>query len=381
MKRLSFTYSCLAFLGLYCGQPGGTGDKTGPTGYYAIDDFDRVEKIDAHVHLWKPLDTNFIKQAEADNFYLHSLHIYKTGGQPIEDQQEFSLELSRKYPGRVCWSTTFSLKDYHEKDWQKKAVDYLESSLKRGAVAVKVWKNIGMELRDSDSSLVMIDNPRFDPLLDYLEKKKIPLIAHLGEPRNCWLPIEQMTVKGDRNYFSKHPEHHLYLHPEFPGHEEYLAARNRMLDKRPGLIFIGAHLGSMEWSIDQIAEHLDKYPNMAVDMAERISHFQAQAVSDHRKVYDFFIRYQDRLLYGSDLRLVSLDIDGVEKIDPGAIKVFAHSVWRDHWRFFVSDETMETSEVNGAFKGLKLPKETVDKIYRGNAQKWLGIKRQGSPGQ
>ena len=80
-----------------------------------------------------------------------------------------------------------------------------------------------------------------------------------------------------------------------------MRARDHMLEKHPGLQFIGAHLGSLEWSVDELAKRLDKFPNMAVDMAARISHLQYQAKINWQKVHDFCIKYQDRLLYATDI--------------------------------------------------------------------------------
>jgi predicted TIM-barrel fold metal-dependent hydrolase len=144
-----------------------------------------------------------------------------------------------------------------------------------------------------------------------------------------------------------------------------------MLEKHPDLTFVGAHLGSLEWSVDELAKRLDKFPNMAVDMAERISHFQYQALTDWQKVHDFFIKYQDRLLYGTDLRMGASDIAGQGITDPAEVRKHVHEVWLRHWKFFTTDETMTVPKVAGEFKGLKLPKEVVDKIYRKNAEKWI----------
>ena len=71
-----------------------------------------------------------------------------------------------------------------------------------GAVAVKVWKDVGMVLKDPDGKYVMADDPRLDPVFSALAKQGRTLVAHLGEPRNCWLPVDQMTVDGDRRYFA-----------------------------------------------------------------------------------------------------------------------------------------------------------------------------------
>jgi phosphonopyruvate hydrolase len=130
------------------------------------------------------------------------------------------------------------------------------------------------------------------------------------------------------------------------------------------LRFVGAHLGSLEWSVDELAKRLDRFPNMAVDMAERISHLQYKAVTDWQKVHDFFIKYQDRLIYATDQRVDSTQI-------PSQRNTEAHESWLRHWKFFTSDEKMKVPKVEKEFKGLKLPREVVDKIYRKNAEKWF----------
>ncbi|MEP6596511.1 MAG: hypothetical protein ABJA71_11225, partial [Ginsengibacter sp.] len=240
--------------------------------YYTIDDLASVEKYDVHVHL-NTNDETFIKQSEEDNFKLITINVDVASEFPtIEEQLEVAINLSEKFPGSVNYACTFSVKDFNHDNWIEETISSLKESFSKGAIAVKVWKNIGMELKDRDNNFVMIDHPKFDPVFDFLEKNNIPLIGHLGEPKNCWLPIEKMTVQGDVNYFSTHPKYHMYLHPEYPSYDDQINARDCMLEKHPDLQFIGAHLGSLEWNADELAKRLDKFPNMAVDTASRISH-------------------------------------------------------------------------------------------------------------
>ena len=77
-----------------------------------------------------------------------------------------------------------------------------------------------MSLKDKNGKLVMIDDARFDPIIDFIVKNNIPLVGHLGEPKNYWLPLDKMTTKGDRSYFKENPKYHMYLHPEFPSNED-----------------------------------------------------------------------------------------------------------------------------------------------------------------
>jgi hypothetical protein len=91
------------------------------------------------------------------------------------------------------------------------------------------------------------------------------------------------------------------------------------------------------------------------------------AKNDWQKTRGFFIKYADRLLYATDVQ-----VGGTK--DPVAMKRGAHESRMRHWKFFVTDEEMNEPLV-GDFKGLKLPREVVNKIYRENAERWLpGIK-------
>lgn len=246
MKNFEKWNHCLAtffFLFLFqaCSQK-----EMPESSYYTSDDFRSVEKYDAHVHIRKEIDTLFIQQAKKDHFFLLNINVNSSSGQPVEEQQEFAIKQVKAYPKQIAYATTISLKNWNNDNWEQETLDYLNDSFSKGAVAVKLWKNVGLELKDQNGNFVMIDHPRFDPILDFLAKNKIPLIGHFGEPKNTWLPLEEMTVSGDRDYFTEHPEQHMYLLPEYPSYLELINARDRMLEKHPDLKFVGAHLGSLE---------------------------------------------------------------------------------------------------------------------------------------
>ncbi len=333
--------------------------------YYTAEDFAKTEKIDMHCHI--TVDRlDFMDLAKADNFRILTINTDAYEDPTIEDQEQFALNQIRAYPDRLSYLTTFSIKGWDQPDWQEKTIARLDSSFKKGAIGVKVWKNIGMVEKDKDGNFIMIDNARFDPIFEHIEKMGKSVCGHLGEPRNCWLPLDQMTVNNDRKYFEEHPEYHMFLHPEFPSYEEQIRARDSMLSKHPTLRFMGAHMGSLEWSVDELASHFDKYPNMTVDLAARICHIQKQAQSDRDKVRGFFIKYQDRLIYGTD----EGDYEGADP-DPEKMKAKTHEVWTRDWKFLTSDEVMTSWEVDGEFKGLKLPADVIDNIYYKNAVKWF----------
>jgi predicted TIM-barrel fold metal-dependent hydrolase len=369
MKPLSRGYFlCIAVISLLfqtCAKykPAQAAKAIDTKSFYTMDDFVRLEKYDTHVHL-NIMDPAFIKQAQADNFRLLTINVAAPYYPSIEDQQNVAVGLVNAYPRRVAYSTTFPVTDWGSPKWKDEAIAYLENSFKQGAVAVKVWKNIGMELRDPDGKYVFIDDPRFDPILDFIEKNNMTLIAHLGDPRDSWLPVDSMVVGSDKHYYSVHPQFHMYLHPNTPSYQQEIDARDNMLKKHPNLIVVGAHLGSLEWSIDELAKRLDQFPNFAVDLAARVVDLEYQSVQNRQKVREFMIKYQDRILYGTDNRA-----DG--KTDEVKLNTTVHETRMRDWEFLTSADEMTTTEFGGTFTGLQLPKEVVNKIYHDNAKKWF----------
>lgn len=332
--------------------------------YYSLNDYTKVDKIDTHIHITTNRDV-FVEQARKDNFKLLNIVVdLSKGPEFIKEQYDYCIDQKNKYPNDFEIITSFSIKEWDNPNWVKNTINELEKNFKDGAIGVKVWKNIGMVFRDKNGELVMVDDPKLDPIFDFITKSKKTLVGHLGEPKNCWLPLDQMTVNNDRIYFEEHPQYHMYKHPQLPSYEEQIAARDRMLTKNPDLIFVGAHMGSLEWSVDELAKRLDTYPNMAIDLAARIGQVFYQTIEDREKVRNFFITYQDRILYATDLSdNGSMEKDKLEK--------YMHDTWMLDWQFFVTDEVMTSDRVDKEFKGLKLPKEVIDKIYYHNARKWL----------
>jgi predicted TIM-barrel fold metal-dependent hydrolase len=362
-KFLCFCALSIFFQNCTQTQKSSSSEDSSSAEFYSVDDFKSVEKYDTHVHI-NAYDTAFINLAKADNFKLLTVNVHPTSKNPAEVQQNVALEMIKTYPEQVAYATTFGVNDWGTDKWLPQTLAYLKNSFEKGAIGVKIWKNIGMELRDKDGKFVMVNDPRIDPVLDFIEKSNVTLVGHLGEPKNAWLPVDQMTVSGDKNYFSKHPEYHMYLHPEYPSYEDQVDARDKMLEKHPNIRFVGVHLGSLEYDVDELAKRLDKFPNMAVDMAERICHLQYQTINNRQKVVDFMLKYQDRLIYATD--------NGVGKdSDPAEYKKRIHERRLSDWRYFVTDDDMNVTDFKENIKGLKLPKEVIDKIYRKNAEKWF----------
>ena len=317
--------------------------------------------IDAHVHLNTLTEEKMEKALEYDTKFL-SINTNIPFFESLEDQEKVILKLQEKYPGRVQYITSFDFRKWGEKDFSENAIAQIKRGLQNGAVGVKIWKDVGFDYHDENGNFVMIDNPIFEPIFKFIQENDILLIGHQGEPRNCWLPLEEMTVDSDRNYFRDHPEYHMYLQTDYPSYEEQMRARDNMLEKFPKIRYIGLHLFSMEWSIDEVAKRLEDFPNTHTDVAERVCHLQLQAKDNWEAVRDFCIKYQDRIIYGTDV----ID-DGSIPADQIAEKF--ETLWNFHYDFFASDKTLTAPEFKGEFKSLDLPKEVIEKIFYTNAAK------------
>ena len=123
----------------------------------------RIEKIDAHVHLHGRAD-QFMAQAISDHFRVLTINVDYPDFPPIDAQLAAALSLRQRYPGRVAFAATFSVEDFSSPTWAAQQVTRIEAAFQHGAVGVKLWKNIGMDLKDGDR-YVMPDDPRFEPIL------------------------------------------------------------------------------------------------------------------------------------------------------------------------------------------------------------------------
>jgi hypothetical protein len=336
--------------------------------YYSSGDFSKVLKIDSHVHI-NSSDGIFEDQAKDDNFLLITLNVDHSDSAAVRQQFDNAVSSAKNHPGKVFYAPTFvfDTAGWGAEAWSSRVITQLDRGISQGAIAVKIWKNIGMTVRDRNGKFIMVDDPGLDKVIDFIKSRNLPIAGHLGEPRNCWLPLNEMTVSSDSSYFAENPQYHMFLHPEYPSYEEQMNARDNLLRKNPDLVFIGCHLASFEWNVDSLASRLDMYRNLAVDMSARICHLQYQSSIDRERVRNFCIKYQDRLLYGTDTGYSGSST-------PDNFKKNLHDTWLSDWNYFTSDNEMTSELFRGKFTGLKLPADVIRKIYSENAIRWYKLR-------
>jgi predicted TIM-barrel fold metal-dependent hydrolase len=341
-------------------------DRTGQAAALAA--LAKLNPIDAHVHAYKddPAFNALLRRLRLGVLNICVIDDRDADYKGLEPQRSQVLSVSRSAAGRAAFCTTFSPYDFEDPGFAQRVIRQLDDDFSEGAIAVKVYKTIGMEIRTKTGAFLMADDPVFEPIYRHIAAHHRTLVAHLAEPTSCWEPPN--PASPDYGYYRKYPAEYAYLHPEYPSKAAILAARDRILASHPQLLVVGAHLGSMETDVGEIAARLDRYPNFAVDTAGRVHYLMLQP---RDKVRSFLIKYQDRILYGTDLVFMTTDKTEV------TLAKWADTYERD-WKYFAGKQTVQYKEHN--IQGLGLPKAVLRKLYRENALRWLpGIAGTTSP--
>jgi predicted TIM-barrel fold metal-dependent hydrolase len=324
-----------------------------------LKDFASIQPIDAHIHIYKD-DPEL--NALIERLNLRALNICVIDdrdpfGKGLEPQRSDVLKVRQSTHGRAAFCTTFSPYDFEEPGFSERTIRQLNQDFSNGAVAVKIYKVMGMEMKSKAGKWVMADDPAFEPIYQDIAAHNRTLVAHLAEPDSCWQTPN--PASPDYDYYKEHPEEYAYQHPDWPSKAAILAARDHLVAENPKLRVLGAHLGSMETNVDDIAQRLDHYPNFTVDMAARVPYFMLQR---REKVRAFLIKYQDRVLYATDLVVMP------QAKTVSALAEFRSTYERD-WKFFSTDQTVEY--MGKTYQGLALPRPVLKKLFHDNAVRWF----------
>ncbi|HEY3235365.1 MAG TPA: amidohydrolase family protein [Polyangiaceae bacterium] len=273
-------------------------------------------------------------------------------------------DLGQRHPERFRWCTSFDLPRFDDPGYVERVIEQLDQDFSAGAIACKVWKNIGMEARTPEGDFVMVDHPILEPIFRHLEKLDRVLILHIGEPRACWEPLNESSPHYE--YYRDNPEWHMHSRPDFPSHQALVDARDRVVARHPKLRMIGAHLGSLEYDVAEIAKRLDSFPNFAVDTAARMGDL---ALKEPPRVRDFFTKYEDRVLWGSDL-IAETPLSELpkERRQPALDRIRAG--YQTELDYYTSD--VELTVARRSVKGISLSEAIQRKLFEANARRWFG---------
>ena len=239
----------------------------------------------------------------------------------------------------------------------ERAAAQLEQDVAAGAVGLKFFKNFGISVRDGNGQRVPVDHPELDPVFELCARLDIPVLIHVGEPMSFYDPVDkfnerwlELTLLPNRR-----------MPPDrYPSFDDMMAERDRLFARHPNTRFIAAHMGWHANDLGRLGRLLDRLPNVYPETAAILYELGRQP----RAAREFFIKYQDRILFGKD--------------------TYRASEFPYYWRVFeTADEYFDYYRRYHAFwqlYGIDLPDEVLRKVYYANALKVVpGIPRDQFP--
>jgi predicted TIM-barrel fold metal-dependent hydrolase len=256
-------------------------------------------------------------------------------------------EMVKPYPGRFMVFTQIDWSKIDDPNFGDEMVAQIKDAVSRGARGLKLLKDLGLGVRDKSGKLIAVDDTRLDLIWEECGRLGIPVFIHTGDPEAFFHPIDATNERYEE--LIGHPDWSFYGR-DYPSLESLMEARNRVFAKHPKTTFVSLHMGWPE-NLDWVQSMLDKYPNVMVEFGAR----EAELGRQPRRTHDLFLKYQDRVMFGTD--------NGVTE-----------EMYRNNFRFLeTADEYFDYwgAPGQGRFEisGLALPDPVLEKIYHKNAER------------
>ena len=257
-------------------------------------------------------------------------------------------KMVKPYPHRFIVFTQIDWSKIDEPNFSAEMVAQLDDAVKRGARGLKVLKDLGLGVRDKSGRLIAVDDPRIDPIWDECGRLGIPVAIHTSDPEAFFTPVDKYNERYEE--VMENPTWSFYG-PEFPSKQTLLAQRNHVFEKHPQTTFVALHVANWPENLDAVSAWLDKYPNMDVEFGAR----QAELGRQPRRARQFFIDYQDRIMFGTDS-------------EPEEQMYASYFRWLE-----TADEYFPYWGYPGQGRwdiyGMDLPDSVLEKVYNKNAEK------------
>jgi len=265
-----------------------------------------------------------------------------------EKLQKVIDEMVKPYPGRFIVFTQIDWSKIDDPDFSGEMVRQLDDAVRRGARGLKVLKDLGLGVRDKSGKLIAVDDSRMDPVWEECGRLGIPVSIHVTDPEAFFHPIDNVNERYEE--LMGHPDWSFYG-PKFPSKESILEARDRVIARHPRTTFVALHLANWPENLDYVSAELEKYPNMMVEFGAR----EAELGRQPRRAREFFLKYQDRIMFGTD--------NGMEE-----------EMYRNHFRWLeTADEYFDYWGYPGQGRwkiyGMELPDTVLEKVYHLNAER------------
>jgi predicted TIM-barrel fold metal-dependent hydrolase len=329
----------------------------------------RLPMIDVHVHLSVGGADRLFSLMKTYGFD-HVVNL--SGGHPLGNLPA-QMAAARASGGRITNFTTLAYEQAQRPGYGARMAQAVRMGHELGAKGLKIAKVLGLALPGPDGKLLPVDDPELDVVFETAGELGMPVAIHAGDPKAFWLPVDERNERFAE--LSAHPSWAEYG-KKVPSFDEILAQLERRVARHPKTKFISVHFGNDAEDIDHVAALLRRYPNLYIDTAARIPEMGRHPAE---KLRAFFLEFQDRILFGSDLGVgpepepLFLGSSGPDPSTPAEEKLFFSAT---HRFFETADKQFaHPTPIQGNWKidGIHLPREVLAKIYAENAERLIGI--------
>jgi len=267
-----------------------------------------------------------------------------------DDLQKVVDLMVKPYPDRFLVFTEIDWTRIDEANFGELMAAQIRDAVARGARGLKITKDLGLENKDKSGKLIAVDDPRLDPIWAECGRLGIPVALHVTDPDAFFLPIDKTNERIDE--LGQFPDWS-FFGPQFPSKDVILDAQHRVFARHPKTTFISLHFDNLPERLNDLEPVLDRHPNVVVEFGAR----HAELGRQPRRARQFFLKYQDRILFGTDFQV-------------------NEAMYRNYIRWLeTEDEYVDYWESPGQGRwqiyGMGLPDKVLEKVYLRNAERIL----------
>lgn len=302
--------------------------------------------IDIHNHQSLTPDPEKLAQTVKDMEALNMYAMVNLSGSWGEKLAQGVKNTTGRYPTKFIVFANINFDEIDRPDFSERAAKQLEEDYKNGARGLKIFKSFGLTVKDAKGNRIAVDDPRVDAVWAKCAELGMPVLIHTAEPASFFDPHDRFNERWLE--LKQYPDR--YRPPtQYPTFEELIKEQEHLFEKHPNTTFINAHLGWFGGDLDRLGKQLDRYPNVYTEIGAVIAELGRQP----RFAREWFIKYQDRVIFGKDIW------------NPAEYHVYFRVLE-------TSDEYFDYYRKRHAFwkmYGLNLPDEVLKKLYYKNALK------------
>jgi predicted TIM-barrel fold metal-dependent hydrolase len=261
----------------------------------------------------------------------------------------------RAYPGRFATFARWDARAIEAGAWDEIG-EQLRDAFDRGAKGVKVWKNLGLYLRDPRGELVMPDDERLDQTWDAVAEANVPVTIHVADPIAFFQPLDERNERLEE--LLANPDWWFGDRELFPSFDRIIESLESLVARRDDVTWIGAHVLCNAEDLAWVERMLDTYPNVYADIGARI----AELGRVPRAAARVIASHPDRFLLGTDDFPPQASVYGVHRR-------FLETA-DEHFPYDV-DPDEPPSQGRWTISGLELAPDVLEAVYRGNARRLI----------